>query len=248
MNASTNASLPRVDHPPAEALTYWDKVNLGRWGNYLSTIEESAVRRAHCLSTKLSSGIDLGCGSGRWSQLLSTLGWQMTCIDIDEDILSICRRNAPTAKVILTGASSQTIPGGDRTANLLLCIEAPLLDTNWFLPEADRVLEQDGLMLGVWWNSFSWRALAWRLNNSLTHRGGAKNFYTSTYSSWKKRLAAKGFEVLHEEGFCWGPFGRDSDSALIPLFTKMEKSLGFNRWVLCSPWVIFIARKTAVKN
>jgi SAM-dependent methyltransferase len=247
MNEPIQFAVPPIDCAPAGALTDWDKVNLSRWGQYIAQIEEIAIRRVHAAAGKPSTGLDLGCGSGRWSQLLSTLGWRMTCVDIDKDALSICRRNVPDANYILTDGNARTIPGNSGSAGLLLCIEVPLLDSDWFLAEADRILDNGGLLVGVWWNSRSWRSLAWRLkHNSKAHRDFAP-YYTSPYSSWKKRLAAARFEMLYENGFCWGPFGRVNDSLLVPWFSKLERILLLNRWVDCSPWIIFIARKKLLK-
>ena len=240
-----NSATPPVGYAPADALTYWDKVNLGRWGRYIAQIEEAAILRANELSGKPSAGLDLGCGSGRWSRLLSTLGWQMTCIDVDKDALSICRRNVPNANHILTDCNARTIPGESGSAGLLLCIEAPVLDSDWFLAETDRILRNGGLLVGVWWNSHSLRGLAWRLKYSVKPGHDSTLFYTSSYSSWKKRLAKARFEMLYENGFCWAPFGRASDSFLVPWFSKLEHILCLNRWVGCSPWIIFVARKKA---
>jgi SAM-dependent methyltransferase len=244
MNVRINSAMPPI--APAGALTYWDKLNLLRWGRYIAQIEKTAVLRAHELSGKPSAGIDLGCGSGRWSGLLSKLGWQMTCVDIDEGTLSICRRNVPNAHYILADCNARAIPGETGCAGLLLCIEVPLLDSDWFLAEADRVLESGGLLVGAWWNSRSLRGLVWRLkHNFLKTERGRPVFYSSSYSSWKKRLRAARLEILYENGYCWLPFGRSSDSFLVPWFAKLERLLCLNRWLVCSPWIIFVARKEA---
>jgi SAM-dependent methyltransferase len=245
MNGSTDSAMPPIDDAPEGALTYWDKVNLGRWGRYIAEIEKTGILRAHELSGKPSAGLDLGCGSGQWSHLLSTLGWHMTCVDVDRDALSICRRNVPKANYILTDCNARTIPGNSGSAGLLLCIEAPLLDSDWFLAETDRILNKGGLLVGVWWNSRSLRGMAWRLKQNLKTHRDATCFYTSSYSSWKKRLAMARFEMLYENGFCWGPFSRSSDSSLIPGFSALERILCLNRWLAFSPWIIFVAKKAA---
>jgi SAM-dependent methyltransferase len=240
---SETLAQANVPAAPPDARTYWDAVNLGRWGAYLCQTEVTAIERAHAIAGKPSHGVDLGCGSGRLSALLSNLGWQMTCIDVDQKSLSICRRNVPSARCILTEPAARAIPAGPNSSGILLCIEAPLLHLDWFLPEADRVLAPGGLLAGVWTNSSSIRGAIWNLKNGVKRRQEPGLFYTSSYSSWKKRLNAANFEMLYENGFSWGPFGRFSNSAFVPLFTRLERLLMLNRLVSVSPWIVFVARK-----
>jgi ubiquinone/menaquinone biosynthesis C-methylase UbiE len=244
-NPAANAispAVPRVSQTTEGSLTFWDKVNSGRWGQYLNGIEKEAVQRANLLVGKPGVCVDMGCGSGQWASLLEGAGWSLTCIDIDEQVLAICRRNVPSANFILTNASSQSIPTVSQGADLLLCIEAPVLDTNWFLTEADRVLKEGGFFVGVWLNSFSWRSFAWRVRHLLKGNQGLR-FYGGSYGKWRKKLAKAGFDVAYENGYCWGPFTRESNSWMVPIFSKAERWLGLNHWAVCSPWVVFIARK-----
>jgi len=238
--------LPAAAAPPG-SLTYWDRVNLARWGAYLIQREQSVVLRAHALAQKPGQAVDLGCGSGRWSKLLSDLGWRLDCIDVDSQSLAICKRNVPPANCLRSEPDAVTIPCGSGSSSLLLCIEvAPAIQAPWFLSESHRVLGDQGLLVGVWWNRRSWRWLGWWLKRVLTGGQSAQTFYQKPYSAWRQELRTAGFDVVHEEGFSWAPFGRASDSPLIPLFTRMERLLGLHRWVTLSPWVLFIAKKASV--
>lgn len=49
--------------------------------------------------------------------------------------------------------------------------------------------------------------------------------------------------MLKEEGICWFPFGRDSDSPLVPLATRTEAALRLRRLSALSPWVLGVAAK-----
>jgi SAM-dependent methyltransferase len=227
-------------------MTYWDQVAETRWGSYIIDVENAVVLRAQAWAKKPLLAIDLGCGSGRWSKLLTKLGWVATCVDVDPQALEVCQHNNPGAKCILASPTGATIPCDSGSATLLLCIEvASVIESTWFPPELSRVLEPGGLFIGVHVNRRSWRGMAVRLKYFLTRSQFRNIYYTSSYGDWRRKIAETGFEMLHEEGFCWAPFQRDSDSALIPFFTKMERCLGLPRLVGLSPWVVFIARKRA---
>ena len=71
------------------------------------------------------------------------------------------------------------------------------------------------------------------------------NLYKGPYTKWKRRVGEAGFQMVREEGLCWAPFGRSSNSRLIPIATKIEAMLGLRRLISYSPWVVFIARKEA---
>lgn len=238
-----------MNNLPAErSLTYWDKVNLAQWGQYLVQTEKEAILKAQALAGQPGAAIDLGCGSGQWTELLSGLGWRVTSIDIDPGSLDICLRRTPTASVLLADPSARAIACNSASARLLVCIEVKVLQDEWFTDEVARVLADGGIFIGVYWNARSWRGLAWWVKHWLKKSKEEASFYKDSYARWKKRLLAGGFDVVYEEGFCWGPFGRESNSPLIPAFARLEKALKLNRWINCSPWVIFAARRLRKKH
>jgi len=241
-NTAINEGAPRMTH--------WDRVAQDTsWGRYLNDFEKQIVLRAEALAVKPGNAIDMGCGGGRWSKLLSDRGWNLTCTDVDRHSLEICQQNLPNAKCILASPGDTSIPATTNSMGLLLCIEVvPLIEADWFRPEIHRVLRDEGLFVGVYINGRSWRGLAWRLKDRLTQSRSGRGFYNAHYSDWKRRLLQTGFEMVHEESFCWGPFTRSSNSPLVPVCAKIERALGLNRVVSWSPWVMFIARKKAAKR
>lgn len=76
-------------------------------------------------------------------------------------------------------------------------------------------------------------------------RKGESNFkhYTASYAPWRDAMRRQGFEMLKQVGFCWMPFGRMSNSSLIPAAVQIEKLLGLRRLYSISPWVVFVAKK-----
>jgi ubiquinone/menaquinone biosynthesis C-methylase UbiE len=224
--------------------TFWDAVALTRWGRYLSAWEQGLALKAAAMASGPGKGIDLGCGSGRWSRLLTDAGWQMTCIDVVAADLEVCRRNVPQANCILAPMDSTEIPCEANSAKILFCVEvAPVTESEWFIPEAARVLSPGGILFGVMLNEHSWRGPASRLMFHLKGNHGRYNFYNRGYPEFRQQLVKAGFELAFEEGACWGPAGRQSDSILVPVYAKLERLLGLHRLVSRSPWVGFIARK-----
>jgi len=244
MNAITGQVPHTSESHPARNITEWDVVALTRWGSYVTEVEARAVLRAHALAGPTRMAVDVGCGGGRWSKVLSDLGWHLTCIDADPHALEICRNRVPAAGCILAEETSSVLPCASRSASLMLCIEVSnVITADWFFAEARRVLEDRGFLVGTVWNRRSLRSMMSGLRLRQPGKPRMQQYYRSSYRQWRTKLRAAGFRLIYEEGFCWGPFSRASNSALVPLFTDLERSLRLNRLVSLSPWISFIARK-----
>ena len=236
-----------VSTGPLPGMTRWDRIaKETSWGRYLTEIEQQLILRGEALAGSRSRAVDLGCGGGRWSKLLSERGWAMTSIDVNPQALDICKRNVPAAQCLLTREEDCTIPIATGGADLALCIEVfSLIEAPWFMPEVKRVLSERGLLIGVYSNRQSLRAMVWRMRHRWGIGDSREQFYRNSYVEWRRRVQAQGFEMLHEESCCWAPFSRDSNSRFVPACTKVERVLGLRRFVAWSPWITFIARKAA---
>lgn len=126
-----------------------------------------------------------------------------------------------------------------------LCIEVvPVIQSEWFVSECNRVLNDKGLIVGVFWNSLSVRGIFSRI------KAASKRdfqYYNVAYVSWRQRLFQAGFEMIFEEGFCWFPFPRNSDSLLASYAPRLEHALGLSRLPVFSPWISFIAQRRTPK-
>jgi len=223
--------------------TMWEVVATTRWGRYTTEMAESAVLAGAEIAGTPGAALEVGCEGGRWSRLLSNMGWSLTCTDIDAQALAVCQQRLPTAKCIQVSPSDSTLPCAASSVSLLLCLEVfPVMDSAWFAWEANRVLAIDGVLVGVTLNRTSLRGMFVRAKQRLT---GTSEFYKSSYGEWRGRMEAAGFTVTFERGYCWFPFGRSSNSWLAPFFVSIERRLGLGRLTAFSPWVVFIARKKA---
>jgi SAM-dependent methyltransferase len=225
-------------------LEYWEVIGtMTRWGRYLAEVEKATILFGHQAAGDPRKCVDIGCGGGRWSKVLADRGWAMTCIDISAPALESCHRRISSAECILVTPSNKAIPCATNTQRIVLCMEAPeVVETDWFIPEVFRVLEGGGILIGSYMNPHSWRGLAWRMRHSTNGIGG-KHYAGPSFSRWKRQLLQSGFEMLREESCAWLPFGRESDSLLIPPATKWERRLHFYRVTRFAPWILFVARK-----
>ena len=223
---------------------YWERVALfTRWGAYVSHVVHQVIMKGHAVAGKPNRALEIGCEGGRWSKLLSDLGWEMTCIDVNRDVLDVCQKRIPAARCILASSRDETVPCESGSVDLLLCLEvAPVIQSDWFLPEAHRVLKPEGVVVGVLLNRASWRGILTRAKYRLVNRSNG-DFYARSYSDWRRQLGRTGFQLVHEEGFCWWPFGRQSNSPLVTPLTRAERLLKLHRLTSLSPWVAFAARK-----
>jgi SAM-dependent methyltransferase len=222
---------------PIDPPTFWEIVADTNWGAYTSQIAKQAILRSHELSEKQTVALEIGCEGGRWSKLLTSLGWKMICVDTDQEVLKLCQKRNPTATCILASSSDEKIPCEANSIDLLLCIEvAPVIQSRWFLNEAFRVLREGGLIVGVFYNRLSLRGLFVRAT-------GNREYYKHAYPLWRRNLSKHGFHISYEEGCCWFPFDRISNSRSIPFFSQLEKRFGLRQLTSVSPWIVFIARK-----
>jgi hypothetical protein len=100
-------------------------------------------------------------------------------------------------------------------------------------------LQGNGVFVAVFWNRQSIRGLFTYCKNVLF---GKQSTYLHGYGRWKRNVQPM-FQVLYEEGYCWFPFPRESNSPLVPYFTALEKLLRLNRRISFSPFVAVVAAK-----
>jgi len=126
---------------------------------------------------------------------------------------------------------------------LLVCIEVmEVLSSDWFPDEAELVPKPGGLMVGVSRNRQFWRG---HCHNTLAALSGtgAGQYYRLANAQRRGRTRVQGFNIADEQGICWPPFTRNSDSRLVPVIVPFERILGLSRLPRVSPWIVFVARK-----
>jgi SAM-dependent methyltransferase len=226
-------------------LQWADTVAATFYGSYAMSVEQRVLLQAQTLARYPTTALEIGCDGGRWAQLLTERGWRMTCTDIYRKPLAICQQRLPEATCIHVRPDDCTLPCADASMGLISCIQVfPALHANWFMSEAFRVLSPGGVLVGTCLNRASYRGFLYHHVRWLRMReSGAWYWYPEAYRSWRNRLLGHGFTLLHEEGYCWPPFRRSSNSPLVPIATRIERYLVLNKLVCLSPLVVFIAKK-----
>lgn len=223
--------------------TFWESVATTRWGRYTTDVVEDAIALASEIAGERGSALEVGCEGGRWSRRLSDMGWAVTCTDIDAQMLSLCQERVPTANCILVSPVAKTLPCSDESVRLLACLEVfAVMDSDWFAKEANRVLLDNGVLVGVVLNRSSLRGRFVRFKQFLK---GNSRFYNLSYAEWRRRMSAAGFTIAFEKGYCWFPLTRSSNSRFAPFFIKLEQWLRLGRFTAISPWIVFVATKAA---
>lgn len=220
---------------------FWEPVASLRWGQYISSIERQAIDFALQQIESPGEALEVGAEGGRWSKILADRGWQLTCTDINANALDVCQARIPEANCVLVDRNSTSFPCESNSISMLLAIEVhEMVEQDWFVLEAARVLTDHGLFVGVFQNKQSWRAL---LRNLKPESNGGFKHYTASYAAWRTDMRKHGFEMLLEVGLCWMPFGRMSNSSLIPVAVEIEKRIGLRRLPKWSPWIVFVAKR-----
>jgi SAM-dependent methyltransferase len=230
---------------PADELTYWESVSGTRWGRYLTEIQRHIVLSASKTAGGPRTVIEIGADGGRWSSALMNQGWNVICTDVRPKALEVCQRRLPRAECILVRPTDMSLPCSTGGVSLVLCIEVdPVISSEWFIEEASRVLAPGGILVATINNKSSLRAVfhgAFKSEQAIARK--QRGFYQVSYRECRMRLLRSGLQLIHEEGCCWPPFARDSNSPLVPFSVRLEKYSGLRRVTSFSPWVVFAAQK-----
>ncbi|HEX6818321.1 MAG TPA: class I SAM-dependent methyltransferase [Ktedonobacterales bacterium] len=229
-------------------LGYWERYYRDYpYGRYCSQIEKRAVLHVRDLVGRPAAALDVGCESGRWSELLAQRGWRLTCTDISSEALALCQGRLPDARCLLVTPEDTTLPVPDASQDAVLCVEVPMvLQSEWFIAEAARVLAPGGYLVGVHYNPHSLRGLLYTyVPGFRSKRRTALFCFTESYVAWRSRLLAAGVEMIDERGFGWIPFRKFNRSPLVTLSLDLERRLGLGRVARFGAMVVFVARKRA---
>jgi ubiquinone/menaquinone biosynthesis C-methylase UbiE len=123
---------------------------------------------------KSSRGFDMGCGSGRWAQLVAPRVGFLTCIDPSPEALSVARRklgNKANVAFLNAGASDGALPSNSQDFGYSLGVLHHVPDTAGALKDCVRMLRPGAPFLVYLYYRFDnrpfWFSSIWKLSDIL---------------------------------------------------------------------------------
>jgi len=208
--------------------THWERAAKTRMGKYLTRIEtEFIFRSINQLQTHTI--MDVGAEAGRFSLLGADK--KATVISIDLDSYGLKRLKLKNKTINPIQADARKIPLKDGACDAIFMIEVLdyIADIDEALMECYRTLKSNAPLILSFGNKSSFKSQLREL------RGKS---YTHSYGRVIQSLSKAGFAVLRRMGYNWLPFGRTSESRLIPFLAGLENFLALRRIPRLSPWVI----------
>jgi len=208
--------------------THWEKAAKTRMGKYLTRMETDFVFKS-ITSSQTCTVMDVGAEAGRFSSIASEKN--ATVIGLDLDFYGLKRLKLKTKNVGVIQADARKIPVKDSTFDAIFMIEVLdyIPDLDEAFKECHRTLKSDARLVCSFGNRRS-------LKSQFREIGGKS--YMHSYSRVMQSLSRTGFSVVRKLGYSWLPFGRTSESRLIPFLALLEKLFALRRIPSLSPWVI----------
>ena len=242
---SMSVNSPSIEQPllhDYEQPDHWQRVANLRWGIYLTQVEQAAIDHGMQIVGDPGEALDIGCEGGRWTRMMLDRGWDVTSTEVCERKVAKCQELNPQADCRLVSPTDQTLPVEDASMDFIVSIEVDVNEQPWFAKELYRVLRPGGVVAYTINNSQSWRGV---LANAKCRLRKEELYYISSYRSIRRQLKSLGFEMQRQEGFCWLPFGRFSDSRWVSPLTNLERMIGLRKLATLSPWVMVVCQKKA---
>jgi SAM-dependent methyltransferase len=213
-------------------------------GRYIERIEKGFIDSSFEQSG-IANCLDVACGRGRHSLLLSRKGIEVFSLDYDMPALVLLKErmdeNAKDRILIIRGDGIR-LPFMEGSFDGILSNQfVGYVDIRIFLSECHRALKPDGYLLFNIANRHSYKNMIFRkLNPESEYR-----FYGHSFNEVVALLAEFNFRVERTIGYNWIPFGRSSESRLIGVSATFERLLGLGKLPSMSPHVYYFARKMA---
>jgi ubiquinone/menaquinone biosynthesis C-methylase UbiE len=214
--------------------THWEYAAKTRMGKYLTRLETDFISKAIDPS-KTGVVIDVGAEAGRFSLMAAKSS--ITVIAIDIDAYSLRRLKLKNKNVAVIQADARKIPFKNESFDGVIMVEVldyiPQLDEA--MGECHRILKSGAPLVLSFGNQSSLKAKL---------RGLRGKSYQHSYKKVTRCLVQTGFKVTARLGYSWLPFGRTSQSKLVPVLAGAERVFGLRRIPRLSPWVILSALKS----
>lgn len=221
---------------------YWDIANATKMGEYL-TRKEREVIDSFLEGKTIGACLDVACGSGRFSILLSQHGINVVAVDYDLIPLRKLIDKRGGEQIMTLRGDANRLPFKKSCFDCVVSIETvDYLDAINFFRECNNVLRKEGFLLFTSANKHSYKKHIQRILSK------SRTFYRYSFDELVSYLEEEGFEVLKCRGYNWIPFKRGSNSVLLGLFEFLENILRLSHFSRISHGVFFVAKKREEPN
>ena len=214
----------------------WDQDNphgyANRIGRYRTKVESDFL--FDYLGQSPQRILDLGGGSGRFGGVLSSHGHHVTLIDKNPQAVALAKERG-VQRAIACDISDFCESGFDS----VVCMEVLQYfeECGTIVSKAAQCLKTGGTFVFCATNSQSWRFRLRSLKND------SSKINAFTMHEIERCLKSHQFEVVGCKGFQWSLAQTGSDSFLVDASVLLEKSLGLQKWLSQSPWLLYACRK-----
>lgn len=138
-----------TDASQFEAAKIYDQWYDGGWGHYAFSIELDAIKRA-CGPLAGLRILDMGCGTGRFTDALARIGAKPTGLDRDPDMLAVAAARLPDGLFVQGSAERLPFATGTFDVGLAVCVCEFTSDPAHTVTELARVVRPGGrIVIGV---------------------------------------------------------------------------------------------------
>ena len=214
--------------------THWEMAAKTKMGKYLTNQETDFISKSLDLSTENITVMDVGAEAGRFS--LYADNTKATVVSVDINSYALKRLKLKTKQVNIIQADARHLPLKDAVFDVVFMIE--VLD---YIPELEQALSECKRTLKP--NASTILSFGNKSSLKAKLKAMQGKSYRHSYKAAMHSLSKTGFLVKKKLGYSWLPFGRTSQSGLVPTLAGFERVFGLRRVVRFSPWVIIHATK-----
>lgn len=201
-------------------------------GHYRTRVEADFILRH--LPAAAQSVLDVGGGAGRLGSVLHAQGHRVTVLDKNSQALELAKEKGLANAVV---CNILDFDGSGFDAVVCMEVLEYFKDCAPVIAKCASFARPGGVFVFCIINSGSWR---FKLQQLQKNHSGAQAYSQPEVA---RILSQHGFEILEQRGFQWCLARTGSDSPMVTVSAVIEKTLGLNRWLAQSPWLLYACRK-----
>ena len=215
--------------PELSAETHWEFAAKTKMGKYLTNLETDFISKSIELSQSNIRVMDVGAEAGGFSLLAANS--KAIVVSVDVSSYALKRLKLKNKEVNIIQADARHLPLRDTLFDVIFMIE--VLD---YIPQLDQALSECKRTLKT--NASSILSFGNKSSLKAKLKAMQGKSYRHSYKEVMQCLSKTGFLVKKKTGYSWLPFGRTSQSGVVPFLARFERFFGLRRVVRFSPWVI----------